>query len=488
MTLVYGACVGSFLNVVVYRLPLGKSLVMPPSSCPKCGHKLAWFDNVPVFGWLWLRGRCRYCANPISPQYPILEGFCALAFGMLFLAYFHTGDRLDFLLRDGRDTAMVFVLHLFLLGGLIAASKIDANLFIIPLEICWTVTIVALIGFPIAAGVFPASASLFPQAPTWGIGAAIGGGIGLILAFTLLRKGILPTSFLDPQAVAEMENVKREAEEKGKSNRQKKKEMKAREAKEKSEAKGGSATPRAAEVVKPVTAEAPAPVSAKNKAIYLLISTAIAVVLWFTLGIWGRVAGFVLLWWGVLLVDFGAYGDAKDLEGSGPEHWWVHPRPRFEAMKEVLYLSFPIVFALIGIGIATLPAVEPSILQLPLPVKAVAGVVFGYLVGCGVVWGVRILGTLGFGKEAMGLGDVHLVGAIGAVIGAGDATISFLLAAFLGLGYAVVEATLGRLLVKRGVQIPYGPHLCGAAILLMLFRTPIAKFAEESLGLPIFGP
>ena len=50
----YGACVGSFLNVVIYRLPEGKSIVSPPSSCPRCGHRLAWFDNVPVLAWLWL--------------------------------------------------------------------------------------------------------------------------------------------------------------------------------------------------------------------------------------------------------------------------------------------------------------------------------------------------------------------------------------------------------------------------------------------------
>ena len=63
-----GACVGSFLNVVVYRMPLNLSLVTPPSACPNCGHKLAAYDNVPIFGWLWLRGKCRYCGNPISPR------------------------------------------------------------------------------------------------------------------------------------------------------------------------------------------------------------------------------------------------------------------------------------------------------------------------------------------------------------------------------------------------------------------------------------
>ena len=68
-----GACVGSFLNVVVWRLPRDESLVTPPSRCPKCGHRLAWFDNLPIVGWIFLRGKCRYCKQPISPRYPIVE-------------------------------------------------------------------------------------------------------------------------------------------------------------------------------------------------------------------------------------------------------------------------------------------------------------------------------------------------------------------------------------------------------------------------------
>jgi leader peptidase (prepilin peptidase)/N-methyltransferase len=67
-----GACIGSFLNVVIYRLPLGQSIVSPPSRCPKCGYRLRWFDNVPILGWLLLRGRCRQCKNEISIQYPIV--------------------------------------------------------------------------------------------------------------------------------------------------------------------------------------------------------------------------------------------------------------------------------------------------------------------------------------------------------------------------------------------------------------------------------
>jgi len=520
LTLMLGACVGSFLNVVVYRLPLGLSLVSPPSTCPKCNTRIAIYDNVPVFGWLWLRGRCRNCANPISPQYPILEGFCALMFGMLFLAYYHTGDRSDFLRIHPSQTASVFVLHLFLLGGLIGASKIDANLFIIPLQIPWTVTVVALILVPASAWGFPDARHVLPVAEPWMMGAALGGGAGLIAAFVLLKRGVMPMSFLEPEEDAEAQAVEGD----GSKSKNQKKDKKDKRDKAKKKKQQGSVdrpspmvSPRTvgvddASANTPTIREASSsglgnqrPLSAKAKAVYLLIITAIAVALWLIGGLnstgnpqslttgqglilfWARFAAFVLLWWGVLLIDFGAYGDAKDLEGAGPEHWFIHPRPRFESLKELLYLALPILGAIIGIAIANTPSMSAWLTASPLPLKAFAGSVFGYLAGCGIVWGVRILGTLGFGKEAMGLGDVHLVGAIGAVIGAGDAVLAFLLAAFLGLGYALVEATLGRLIVKRGVQIPYGPHLCGAAIMLMLFRTPIKIFAVEKLGLPIFG-
>jgi leader peptidase (prepilin peptidase) / N-methyltransferase len=73
-----GACVGSFLNVVIYRLPAGISLLWPPSRCPKCGHKLGLTENIPILGWLMLRGRCRHCHTSISVRYPLFEAFTAL--------------------------------------------------------------------------------------------------------------------------------------------------------------------------------------------------------------------------------------------------------------------------------------------------------------------------------------------------------------------------------------------------------------------------
>ena len=81
-----GACIGSFLNVVAYRLPLGMSVVWKPSHCPKCGHAIRARDNVPVFGWLWLRGKCRDCGEGISARYAIVEALMGLAF--FVLAYF----------------------------------------------------------------------------------------------------------------------------------------------------------------------------------------------------------------------------------------------------------------------------------------------------------------------------------------------------------------------------------------------------------------
>ena len=81
VALLMGLCIGSFLNVVIYRLPLGQSLVSPRSRCTKCGYELRWYDNVPVLSWALLGGRCRQCRAPISAQYPIVE----LITGLLFV-------------------------------------------------------------------------------------------------------------------------------------------------------------------------------------------------------------------------------------------------------------------------------------------------------------------------------------------------------------------------------------------------------------------
>jgi leader peptidase (prepilin peptidase)/N-methyltransferase len=109
---VLGGVVGSFLNVVVYRLPLGISIVHPPSRCPKCGKLIRWHDNVPIFGWIALGGRCRQCHEPISVRYPIVEAVTASMFAAVAVVEI---DRLN----------TVYPFHLLLLGTLLCTALID---------------------------------------------------------------------------------------------------------------------------------------------------------------------------------------------------------------------------------------------------------------------------------------------------------------------------------------------------------------------------
>lgn len=87
LVFVVGACIGSFLNVCIYRIPAGRSIVFPPSACPRCGAGIRARDNVPILSWLWLRGRCRECGSPIAARYPLVElltGLLALGLALRY--------------------------------------------------------------------------------------------------------------------------------------------------------------------------------------------------------------------------------------------------------------------------------------------------------------------------------------------------------------------------------------------------------------------
>lgn len=112
-----GAAIGSFLNVVIYRLPAGLSLLWPPSRCPKCGHQLGITENVPILGWLLLRGRCRHCRTPISARYPLVETLTAIAFVFTYSQFGLTAQTLGYCL---------------LLAWLIALSLIDLDTMTLP--------------------------------------------------------------------------------------------------------------------------------------------------------------------------------------------------------------------------------------------------------------------------------------------------------------------------------------------------------------------
>jgi leader peptidase (prepilin peptidase)/N-methyltransferase len=154
-----GAALGSFLNVCIYRLPRDQSLVSPPSTCPACGQRIAWYDNVPVFGWLLLGGKCRRCRAPISVQYPLIE---ALVAGLWGAAAWHYGPSWHAL------AAAVF--GTLLLG--IAVT--DARHYLIPDEFTWGGLALGL-ALAIPRGVAGLGSAL--------LGAAVGFGLLYVVAW-----------------------------------------------------------------------------------------------------------------------------------------------------------------------------------------------------------------------------------------------------------------------------------------------------------------
>jgi len=129
LALVLGLAIGSFLNVVAYRLPRGESLLHPPSHCPSCDTPIRWYDNLPVVGWLSLRGRCRACGARISWRYPVVEA----ATGILFALVVAT-----------QDETIRIVLGLLLVTALVPITLIDLDHRLIPNKITLPASVAAL--------------------------------------------------------------------------------------------------------------------------------------------------------------------------------------------------------------------------------------------------------------------------------------------------------------------------------------------------------
>jgi len=139
----FGACWGSFLNVCIYRIPAELSVVKPRSRCPKCMTNLSWRDNIPIFGWLSLGGKCRYCEAPISPRYPIIETITAVLFMWVWLKY-------PPFVEQGVDFR--FAAYMVLVFGLLLGSMVDIDEMWIP-DRC---TIGGMIIGPILSFLIPA--------------------------------------------------------------------------------------------------------------------------------------------------------------------------------------------------------------------------------------------------------------------------------------------------------------------------------------------
>ena len=170
---VFGSIVGSFLNVCIYRMPLGLSVVSPPSHCPHCKYSIPMYLNVPLLTWTMLRGRCKSCGAPISPRYFGVELLTGIAFLGCWLSF-------------GHQSAWLALIYGLFLSGMIVATFVDFEHFIIPDEITIGGTVVGFICsmlFPMLHGEQSVISAMVKSL----IGLAVGGG----LVYFILRAGKL---------------------------------------------------------------------------------------------------------------------------------------------------------------------------------------------------------------------------------------------------------------------------------------------------------
>lgn len=184
---ILGALIGSFLNVVIYRVPAGRSIVSPPSACSSCGARIRPYDNIPVLSWFVLRGECRDCNAPISPRYPMVELGTAVFFAIVALWVFSPAD-----LAWGAVTTVTNVLatQLIVLAAFLYLAAISVALAMIDLDTHTLPNKILLPAYPVAA-VLLAAAALVAGEPQRLVTAAIGAAalFGLYLALALISPG-----------------------------------------------------------------------------------------------------------------------------------------------------------------------------------------------------------------------------------------------------------------------------------------------------------
>lgn len=178
--ILFGALIGSFLNVVIVRWPQEQSIVSPRSSCPNCKNMIAWYDNIPVLSFLWLRAKCRHCGEPISWRYPLVEILTAVLSFLVFHRFVADTSRI-LAVQVG-----AYLLYFAFVAGLIAITFIDFEHYLIP-------DVISLPAIPIGiVGVWAIQDMDGALTTVWGsvLGALIGGGSLALLRFVyqLIRR------------------------------------------------------------------------------------------------------------------------------------------------------------------------------------------------------------------------------------------------------------------------------------------------------------
>lgn len=161
---ILGLSIGSFLNVIIYRMDQLKTIINTRSSCPNCKHQLSWYDLVPVFSFLTLLGKCRYCKKPISWQYPVIELITGLVFALLFLKF---------------NLGLALVYYLIIFSILIVVAVYDIKTQLVPENFIWLVLILSL-AFGWHFGNFGLLKMFY--------GALIGGGLLAVLVYASREK------------------------------------------------------------------------------------------------------------------------------------------------------------------------------------------------------------------------------------------------------------------------------------------------------------
>lgn len=473
----FGACLGSFINVVIYRLPAGISVISPPSRCPVCGVRLGWRENLPIVGWLLLRGRCRACGVGISSRYIVIETVAGLLLLALYLARYAPPPTTLWWGELGGAwwhrlgplmTLPAFLVQAGLLIGLLAMARIDARTFTIPIQIPNVVVGTALLLWPLQA-ILPAGR---PGAETWWpipivegpmALAALGGGAGIAIATLLLWSGRIRPSFADydeyvAAAVPQERSLAAERSDVHDSAR---------------ESLPHSAAPAEGPRVELLMLAAPLAGAAVGAAVTGWSTTAIVI------------AGLA-----AILALYAAWDAAAPASAVDDAPLAEYPHARREVLREVGFLLPALILAATGWWVGARFGVGPESADGVGPVVALASSIAGYLVAGGIVWAIRIFATLGFGREAMGLGDVHLFGAAGAALGWIEPLWAFVVAPFLGLAW-VGASLLGRLrgstdlrqggAVQQG-SLPFGPHLAVAIVLVMALRPALDDVVRVWLG------
>lgn len=443
-----GLCIGSFLNVVIYRLPLGLSINKPTwSFCPHCKTTLAWYDNLPVLGWILLRGRCRYCRAPISIQYPLVEAITGLLFALVFQLLFVEHARVGVPFTAWPSDAPLLLAWLVLVAALLVISVMDLISYYIDPVV--TNVAVALGILLMAAWPRPAFVTTQPESPFGAATAATFIASAIWLWRTERRYALL----------AQAENMPQP------------------------EGPSGELPP-------PSEPAQPAPTRNASFAagvvtVVLLVGLAIAVLAarasrnagdWPTYLIAGV---FAVVF--AAMVRTGAHRRGAD-EEIHDEIEAEAPLARRNTMHELLWLSLPvafggIVYAILALSPAALRGWQAAMHWSPggdfVPLAGAAFAMHGATVAAAAGWMVRILFTLIFGREAFGLGDIYILAAAGACAGWDIALLGFL----LSVGIALL-AWIISLLSKRSVMIAFGPPLALGFVLALWWNTPAAaRFA-----------